>query len=70
MLRFNIFRNFHSQWRYILSGRAPQYVFRQLNDIKQGRRKCGEADQMLPVVANLASEDMIAIAAYLASREQ
>lgn len=70
MLRSNIFRNFHPQWRYILSGRAPQNVFRQLDDIKQGRRNGHEADRMLPVVANLAREDMIAIAAYLSSREQ
>lgn len=53
-----------------IAGRAPQYVFRQLNDIKAGRRKGPEVEQMQPVVANLSSEDMIAIAAYLASREQ
>ena len=51
-------------------GRAPQYVFRQLNDIKAGRRKGAEVEAMQPVVANISAEDMIAIAAYLASREQ
>jgi cytochrome c553 len=50
-------------------GRAPIYVFRQLNDIKSGNRSGGNVDLMKLVVANLSEDDMIAIAAYLGSRE-
>jgi cytochrome c553 len=50
-------------------GRAPIYVFRQLNDIKSGNRSGGNVELMRLVVANLSEDDMIAIAAYLGSRE-
>jgi cytochrome c553 len=50
-------------------GRAPIYVFRQLNDIKSGNRSGGNVELMKLVVANLSEDDMIAIAAYLGSRE-
>jgi cytochrome c553 len=52
-----------------IAGRAPIYVFRQLNDIKTGNRSGGNVELMKAVVANLTEDDMIAIAAYLGSRE-
>ncbi len=51
-----------------LAGRSPQYAFRQLFDIQQGNRNGLWADLMKPVVANLSVDDMIAVAAYTASR--
>jgi len=50
-------------------GRPPIYVFRQLNDIQNGNRSGGNVALMKSVVTNLTHEDMIAIAAYLGSRE-
>jgi cytochrome c553 len=52
-----------------IAGRAPIYVFRQLNDIKSGNRSGGNVALMSSVVANLSEDDMIAIAAYLGSRD-
>jgi cytochrome c553 len=52
-----------------IAGRAPIYVVRQLNDIKSGNRAGGNVELMRAVVANLTQDDMIAIAAYLGSRE-
>ena len=52
-----------------IAGRSPSYVMRQLCDIQQRTRNGEWATLMKPVVANLSSEDMLAIAAYLASRE-
>jgi cytochrome c553 len=51
-----------------ISGRAPLYIFRQLNDIKIGSRSGAGVQPMMPVVAKLDQDDMIAIAAYLATR--
>jgi len=51
-----------------LTGRSPSYLFRQLYDFKQGTRRGGAAELMKPTVAQLETDDMIAIAAYLASR--
>jgi cytochrome c553 len=53
-----------------IAGRAPQYVYRQLNDFKAGRRKGSAAEPMKAVVANLTEDDMMAIAAYLANLNQ
>lgn len=50
-----------------LTGRSPMYVFRQLNDIKIGTRAGTNAELMEPVVAKLSQDDMLAIAAYLAT---
>ncbi len=50
-----------------LAGRSPSYLFRQLFDIQTGHRTDARAMLMKPVVANLSSADMLAIAAYLAS---
>jgi cytochrome c553 len=51
-----------------LAGRSPSYIVRQLFDLKEGLRHGKRADLMKPVVANLNTNDMLAIAAYLASR--
>jgi cytochrome c553 len=42
-------------------------VFRQLNDIKIGTRSGANAELMQPVVAKLSQDDMLAVAAYLAT---
>jgi cytochrome c553 len=49
-------------------GRSPTYVFRQLNDVKMGNRTGVRASMMKAVGDNLEPDDMIAIAAYLASQ--
>jgi cytochrome c553 len=51
-----------------LAGRSPTYVFRQLFDIKSGARAGNGAQLMKATVEQLAEEDMIALAAYVASR--
>ena len=50
-------------------GRSPIYVVRQLNDLQTGSRHGGLAELMKAPVAKLGLDDMIAIAAYLGSRE-
>ena len=49
-------------------GRSPSYLVRQLYDIQQGARKGTWTELMRPVVAKLSADDMLAIAAYTASR--
>jgi cytochrome c553 len=49
-------------------GRSPMYIYRQLNDIKIGTRTGSLVPLMKGVVAKLEDEDMIALAAYLASK--
>lgn len=51
-----------------IAGRSPSYIVRQLYDIKSGARAGVSSQLMKPVVANLSNEDMVSIAAYLASR--
>jgi cytochrome c553 len=51
-----------------LAGRSPSYLVRQLYDIQHGTRSGVWTSLMKPVVANLSTEDMLAIAAYLSSR--
>jgi cytochrome c553 len=51
-----------------IAGRSPSYLVRQIYDLQQGTRKGKMAPLMQPVVANLTSEDMVDIAAYVASR--
>ena len=51
-----------------IAGRSPSYTVRQLFDTQQGTRKGVWSDLMKPVVARLTTEDMLAIAAYTASR--
>lgn len=51
-----------------LAGRSPSYLFRQLYDIKHGARAGSWTALMQPVVAKLSEDDMVALAAYAASR--
>lgn len=50
-----------------LAGRSPSYLVRQLYDMKRGMRSGAWTPLMAPVVGNLTTEDMLAIASYLAS---
>jgi cytochrome c553 len=52
-----------------LAGRSPSYTVRQLFDMQQGVRKGPWSALMKSAVENLTVDDMIAIAAYTASRE-
>jgi cytochrome c553 len=51
-----------------IAGRSPSYMVRQLYDMQQGIRKGVWSDLMKPVVAKLTNDDMLAIAAYAASK--
>ena len=51
-----------------IAGRSPSYMVRQLFDTQRGTRTGVWADLMKPVVAKLTNDDMLAIAAYTASR--
>jgi len=50
-----------------IAGRSPSYLIRQLYDIKSGTRSGVQSRQMRPQVEKLTLDDMIAIAAYVAS---
>jgi cytochrome c553 len=50
-----------------IAGRSPSYVVRQLYDFRHGARASPGSLRMKPAVKNLALEDMIFLAAYLAS---
>lgn len=50
-----------------LTGISPTYTVRQLNDFKNGDRAGTLGTLMLLAVENLTDEDMVAIAAYLAT---
>ena len=50
-----------------ISGRSPSYVIRQLYELQAGIRAGPSAPLMKPVVDKLSLDDMISIAAYLAS---
>ena len=51
-----------------LAGRGPSYLVRQLYDMQAGTRIGTWTELMKPVVAKLSTADMLAIAAYTASR--
>jgi cytochrome c553 len=51
-----------------IAGRSPSYLVRQLYDIQQGSRKGTWSPLMKQVVDKLTEDDMIDIAAYVASR--
>ncbi|MEO8037716.1 MAG: cytochrome C-binding protein [Betaproteobacteria bacterium] len=51
-----------------LAGRSPSYLVRQLYDMQHGARKGPWSELMKAVVAPLSEADMVAIAAYAASR--
>jgi len=48
-------------------GRSPSYIVRQMWDIQQGTRHGEPAELMKITIAKLAPDDLIAIAAYIAS---
>ncbi|HYM02034.1 MAG TPA: c-type cytochrome [Stellaceae bacterium] len=50
-----------------VAGRSPSYIVRQLYDLQQGARAGSASEPMKSVVAELSPDDMIALAAYLAS---
>jgi len=50
-----------------LAGQTARYIYIQLKDFKEGRRK---DPQMSPMAANLSKEDMWAIGAYFESLKQ
>jgi cytochrome c553 len=50
-----------------LAGRSPSYLARQLYDFKTGARAGANGEQMKQPVAALNGDDIIAIAAYIAS---
>lgn len=50
-----------------IAGRSPSYVMRQLYDMKHGARRGPGAWQMLATVENLTDDDMLDVAAYLAT---
>ena len=53
-----------------IAGRSPSYIVRQLYDIQQGTRKGTWSPLMKQVVDKLTQDDMIAIAAYIASGDR
>jgi cytochrome c553 len=53
-----------------IAGRSPSYIVRQLWDIQRGTRRGTWSALMTPVVEKLTQDDMLAIAAYVASRGQ
>jgi cytochrome c553 len=52
-----------------IAGRHAVYLYRQLRDIHNGDRKGGNVVLMAQVVATLTDDDMIDLAAYVASRD-
>ena len=52
-----------------IAGRSPSYLVRQMWDMQSGTRNGASAQLMKLVVARLTEEDMVAIAAYVSSRQ-
>jgi cytochrome c553 len=50
-----------------IAGRSPSYLVRQIYDFQQHARAGSGAAQMVPVVEKLSHDDMISLAAYVAS---
>lgn len=50
-----------------IAGRSPSYIVRQLYDFRSGTRNGPDAQLMKPVTYKLTLDDMISLAAYLAS---
>jgi cytochrome c553 len=50
-----------------IAGRSPSYIVRQLFDFKHGARAGSGSALMKPAVENLTLEDMVSLAAYVAS---
>ena len=53
-----------------IGGRSPSYLVRQMYDMQTGARNGSWSELIKPVVAKLTAEDLISIAAYVASRPQ
>ena len=51
-----------------LAGRSPTYLVRQLYDVQSGARSGPTVELMKPIAAQLTLQEMIDIAAYMASR--
>ncbi len=51
-----------------IAGRSPSYLVRQMFDMKSGHRTGPGVEPMKPILANLDEDDLLAIAAYVASR--
>jgi len=51
-----------------LAGRSPTYIVRQLYDVQSGARSGRTTELMKPIAAQLNLQEMIDIAAYMASR--
>ena len=52
-----------------LAGRSPSYIVRQLYDMKSGARAGAGSAIMRPIAEKLSTDDMIAVASYLATLE-
>ena len=50
-----------------IAGRSPSYLMRQLHDFQTGARAGTGGDLMKPIVEKLSTEQLLAIAAYVAS---
>jgi len=50
-----------------IAGRSPSYVVRQLYDMKSGARAGAASAIMRPIAEKLSTDDMIAVASYLAT---
>lgn len=51
-----------------IAGRSPSYIMRQLYDIQTGKRRGQDVEPMIGPLAKLSVDDMMTIAAYLASQ--
>jgi cytochrome c553 len=51
-----------------IAGRSPSYMVRQLWDIQQGTRNGAGVQLMKMAIARLTPEDLLSVAAYVASR--
>jgi len=52
-----------------IAGRSPTYLARQLDDMRSGTRHGSGSDRMMGTIARIDDEDVVAMAAYLASLE-
>ena len=51
-----------------IAGRSPSYMVRQMYDMQAGVRKGVWGELMKGVVAPMSADDMLSVAAYVASR--
>jgi cytochrome c553 len=51
-----------------IAGRSASYLMRQMVDMRSGTRTGPGADLMKPVVGQMNNADLMAVAAYVASR--